>query len=81
MKSKLAIRDDLPFASIEDRFYTIKEIAHLTGFSEKTIRNAIYRGNLEATNMAQNDDAERAVWRISKAALQAWVRSKRIKKD
>jgi len=36
---------------------------------------------LEATNMAQNDDAERAVWRISKAALQAWVRSKRIKKD
>lgn len=74
MKSKFGIPDDLlPLATVEDRLFTIAEAAVILNLSVHAVRNAIDRGKLKALNLALVEDANRAVWRISKQSLQAFV--------
>jgi excisionase family DNA binding protein len=51
--------------------WTVAEAAAATGFSEKTIRRAIWRGDLQASRLPRVDG--RGVLRITDRALEAWL--------
>ena len=56
-----------------ERMYSTRDVAVLLGITTKTVRNRIYRGELEAVK-SPGVDAKKAHFRIPQSAIDAWVK-------
>lgn len=58
----------------EVKGFSIKEAARVTGISASTIRRAVHRKELPASDLG---NGKRAVWLITQTSLAAWIESRR----
>lgn len=59
--------------------FSVKEAADYLSLSRKSIDTLIKLGHLRAVNMATNPNAARAVWRVTRTDLDAFIRDRRTK--
>jgi excisionase family DNA binding protein len=64
------VRYILKGGQVMSEFYTTKEIAELFKVTEKTVRDTINKGHIEAYKFGKE-------WRISKEALQKFLEANR----
>jgi excisionase family DNA binding protein len=59
--------------------FTVKEAAEFLSLSRKSIDTLIRLQELRAVNMATNPKAARAVWRVTRADLENFIRDRKTK--
>ena len=70
MESKLAIHHYSARGPTRiERYYRVRELAEMTGFSRDSIYNAVKRGELHKTNL----NGMKKCWRISESEARRWL--------
>ena len=52
-----------------ERYYRVRELAEMTGFSRDSIYNAVKRGELHKTNL----NGMKKCWRFSESEVMRWL--------